>query len=169
MAEDPSGPAITDLVEQHYELVYRMAYRLSGSAADAEDLTQQVFLKACAKCDQIRNPQAVRSWLLTILRHVWLRICTRPAGRKWVSFESLPEPAAEVLDEAEFEPQELQAAIDELPPEFRIPLVLFYFEDLSYKDIAERLEAPIGTVMSRLSRAKAYLRRRLTAQLPASA
>ena len=84
-----------------------------------------------------------------------------------MSFESLPEPAAEVLDETAVDPELLQAALIELPDEFRMPVVLFYFEDLSYKEIADRLGAPIGTVMSRLSRAKGYLRRRLSATLPA--
>jgi RNA polymerase sigma-70 factor (ECF subfamily) len=168
MAEDRSGPTVAELVSQHYELVYRVAYRLSGSAADAEDLTQQVFLAACAKSEQIRHPEAVRSWLLTILRHAYLRHRTRAAGRGWMSFESLPEPPAEVLNESDIDLEELQAALDGLPDEFRIPLILFYFEDLSYKEIAEQLESPIGTVMSRLSRARAYLRRRLTASQPAT-
>ena len=169
MAEDSSPVPIVQLVDEHYAIVYRVAYRLSGSTSDAEDLTQQVFLTACAKSQQLRDPEAVRAWLLTILRHAFVRFRTRAAGRTWLSFDSLREPAAAELDEAEIDPEELQAALSALPEEFRVPLVLFYFEDLSYKEIADRVEAPIGTVMSRLSRAKAYLRRRLTASQPASA
>jgi RNA polymerase sigma-70 factor (ECF subfamily) len=80
----------------------------------------------------------------------------------------LPEPATEELDQVEIDREELQAALNDLPDEFRIPLVLFYFGNLGYKEIADRVETPIGTVMSRLSRAKAYLRRRLSANQPAS-
>lgn len=169
MAEDSSGLSIVPVVEQHYELVYRVAYRLSGSVADAEDLTQQVFLTACDKSEQLRNPDAVRAWLLTILRHAFLRSRTRAGKRAWTSFDAVPEPAAEVLDETVVDSEELQAALSDLPEEFRTPLVLFYFEDLSYQEIADRLESPIGTVMSRLSRAKGYLRRRLSATQPAPA
>lgn len=168
MAEDSSPAPIVQLVDQHYALVYRMAYRLSGSASDAEDLTQQVFLIACSKAEQLRNPEAARAWLVTVLRHAFVRFRTRAAGRAWLSFESLPEPSTEELDQVEIDRDELQAALNDLPEEFRIPLVLFYFENLGYKEIADRIETPIGTVMSRLSRAKAYLRRRLSANQPAS-
>ncbi len=69
--------------------------------------------------------------------------------------------AVELPDHFGIDRDELQAALDELPDEFRLVLVSFYFEDCTYKQIAERLELPIGTVMSRLSRAKQYLRTRL--------
>ena len=61
----------------------------------------------------------------------------------------------------EVEPEELQRALNELPEGFRTPVILFYFEDMSYRDIAEQMDLPIGTVMSRLARAKAYLRAKL--------
>jgi RNA polymerase sigma-70 factor (ECF subfamily) len=69
--------------------------------------------------------------------------------------EPLPDPLPEV------EPERLQQALAELPEVFRTPVILYYFEDFSYRDIAEQMDLPIGTVMSRLARAKAYLRRRL--------
>ena len=67
----------------------------------------------------------------------------------------MPEPLADV------DPQRLQAALDELPEIFRTPVILFYFEDFSYRDMADQMEVAIGTIMSRLARAKAFLRGRL--------
>jgi RNA polymerase sigma-70 factor (ECF subfamily) len=69
--------------------------------------------------------------------------------------EPLPEPLPEI------DPEKLQQALNELPELFRTPIILYYFEDFSYRDIAEQMELPIGTVMSRLARAKAFLRSRL--------
>ena len=69
----------------------------------------------------------------------------------------------------EIEPQRLQEVLNELPEEFRTPLILFYFEEFSYRDIAEQMEVPLGTVMSRLARAKAHLRSRLIPAAPVAA
>ena len=153
---------IKGLVDAHYESLYRYAYRLSGSAADAEDLTQEAFCKAQAGLAQLRNPGCVKAWLFSILRNAYLRRLRRDQQRRFVSLdeigdvsEALPDPPPAV------EPGQLQAALDELPEAFRSPLILFYFEDFSYRDIAEHLDLPLGTVMSRLARAKAYLRERL--------
>jgi RNA polymerase sigma factor (sigma-70 family) len=150
------------LVADHAEVLYRYAYRLTGSAADAEDLVQQAFLVAVGKMDQLRDPAAVRGWLFAVLRHAWLKSKRRPLPR--VSSEldiDISLLAVDLPDRFAIEPEELSQALEELPDEFRLVLVSFYFEDCSYKEIAERLELPIGTVMSRLSRAKQYLRNRL--------
>ncbi len=159
-AEQPLD--LVSLVAGHAEVLYRYAYRLAGSAADAEDLVQQTFLVAVGKLDQIREPAAVRGWLFAVLRHAWLKSKRRPVPR--VSSEldvDIGLLAVEFPDTFAIDRDELQAALDELPEEFRSVLVSFYFEDCTYKQIAERLDLPIGTVMSRLSRAKQYLRIRL--------
>ena len=74
--------------------------------------------------------------------------------------EPLPEPLPAV------DPERLQEALNELPEVFRTPIILYYFEDFSYRDIAEQMDLPIGTVMSRLARAKAHLRARLLPAAP---
>lgn len=159
MADPQPEVAIAELIERHYRWIYRYAYRLSGSAADAEDLTQQTFLVAQTKLDQLRDPGVAAHWLCAIVRNGYLKSVRRTL--RPVSLEVIPEPTCEPACPAEIDPEQLQAALNELPDEFRIPLVLFYFEDCSYKEIAEQLEVPIGTVMSRLSRAKAHVRQRL--------
>lgn len=161
MDDGRRAEAVSTLVEQHYELLYRFAYRLSGSAADAEDLTQHAFLTAQRKLDQLREPDKARSWLLAVVRNAFLKDCRRNQG---VSFSVLPpaqEPFVDGETAAILNADTVQMALQELPEEFRTPLILFYFQELSYKQIAELLEVPIGTVMSRLSRGKSQLRKRL--------
>ena len=162
MADNSSVIAIDQLVAEHHEVLYRFAYRLCGSSADAEDLTQQTFLIAHQKLDQLRDSATAKSWLFTILRNVYLKTCRRPAPTPSVNLQldvdSIP---AELPDELEFDEELLQQALNELPEEFRTVILFFYFDDCSYREIAERLDLPLGTVMSRLSRAKGHLRARL--------
>lgn len=153
-------PNIGRLVELHYALLYRYAFRLSGSPTDAEDLTQQTFLSAQAHLDQLRDPAQAKNWLCTILRHCYLK-SLRKKGRTAASVENLDELAVSVPVHSHFDSEKLQQSIDLLPDEFKIPLILFYFKEFSYKEIAQQLDVPLGTVMSRLSRAKAFLKKHL--------
>ena len=152
---------LADLIEQHYSLLYRYAFRLSGSAADAEDLTQQTFLTAQAKLHQLREPSYAKAWLFAIIRNTFRKSLRHHGNPAVLPLESVSEPAANRPINPTFDSEEIQNALNELPEEFRSPLVLYYFNEFSYKEIAEQLEIPIGTVMSRLARAKTHLRRRL--------
>ncbi|HEX3147282.1 MAG TPA: sigma-70 family RNA polymerase sigma factor [Gemmataceae bacterium] len=162
MGATGSRRGIVPLVEQHYQSLYRYAYRLSGAAADAEDLTQEAFCKAQAQLTTLRDPERSRPWLFAILRNAYLHRARSDRAHKQVSLEmvgDLPaQPSAEMLD---VDPEQLQGALNDLPEGFRTPVILFYFEDMSYRDIAEQMNLPIGTVMSRLARAKSHLRERL--------
>lgn len=157
-----SRRTMQQLVEQHYEALYRYAFRLSGSSADAEDLTQDAFCQAQVKFSQLRDANRVKPWLFSILRNSYLHR-VRDARRQQVVPldcvgdvpERLPEPLPEI------DPAQLQEVLNELPEDFRTPLILFYFDDFSYRDIAEQMNLPLGTVMSRLARGKAHLRARL--------
>src|SRR5436853_2405438 len=159
---------VKELVEQHNQPRYRYAYRLSGSAADAEDLTQDAFCQAQLKLNQLRDPGRAKAWLFSILRNAYLHR-VRDARREQVLpleyvgdvADRLPEPLPEV------DSQRLQEVLSELPEDFRTPVLLFYFEEFSYREIAEQMDLPLGTVMSRLARAKAHLRARLLPQAPA--
>jgi RNA polymerase sigma-70 factor (ECF subfamily) len=148
------------LVETYYAALYRYAYRLTGSGVDAEDLTQETFCTATLKLGQLRDPLRVKPWLFAILRKAYLHRLRSDKGT--VPLEvvgDLPGPPPEGLPD--IDPERLQAALAELPEEFRTPIILYYFEDFKYRDIAEQMELPIGTVMSRLARAKLFLRDRL--------
>lgn len=152
------------LVAEHHAAVYRYAYRLCGSPHDAEDLSQQTFLAAQRKLEQLRDAASGRAWLFAILRNIWLKSLARrapvPAANLDLDMEDLPAAGPSPQP---FDPQRLQAALDELAPEFKLVVLMFYFEGCSYREMAAELDLPLGTVMSRLSRAKAHLRRRLGA------
>jgi RNA polymerase sigma-70 factor (ECF subfamily) len=160
-AEQPSMD-VAQLVADHHESVYRYAFRLCGSAADAEDLTQQTFLAAHRSLGQLREPASARSWLWAILRNCFLKELRRsgpvPAADLNLDLDAIP---GELPDEVEIDQERLQEALGELPEVFRLVVVMYYFEDCSYREIAERLDMPIGTVMSRLARAKGHLRTKL--------
>lgn len=160
--QGPAAPGVADMVDEHYRAVFGYAYRLSGSVIESEDLTQQTFMLAQVNLAQLREPRAARGWLYTIVRNEFLR--RRPPTSS-IPLDDAPELASTESDpgwlDGELTSDRLQAVIQELPMEFRVPLLMFYFEDRSYRDIADQLELPLGTVMSRLSRAKAQLRRKL--------
>src|SRR5438128_1661568 len=150
------------LVDEHYVALYRYAYRLAGTAADAEDLTQEAFCKAQLSLAQLRDPERAKSWLFCILRNAYLHKMRAQKKQQCVLLPDLNDlaerpPGPSLL----VEPERLQEALNELPEGFRTPVILYYFEDFSYRDIAEHMDLPLGTVMSRLARAKAHLRARL--------
>ncbi len=163
-------PRIEDLVTDHYESIYRFAYRLSGSSAEADDLTQETFCQAQLKIGQLRDPATAKGWLFSIVRNAFLH---RVRSKKMANTVSLDE-ATEPVDRWDgeplaIEPEKLQGVLNELPEAFRTPLVLYFFEDFSYREIADQLGVPVGTVMSRLARAKAFLKDRLLRVEPALA
>jgi RNA polymerase sigma-70 factor (ECF subfamily) len=160
--DQASSMDLRSIVQRYHAAVYRYAYRLAGNQSDAEDLTQQAFLVAQQRLDQVRDPSKVLSWLFAVLRSCHLKNCRRQkpaaAGSLDMDLEAVPAP----IEAQDIDREALQLALDELPAEFRVVLLMFYFEGYSYKEIAERLDAPIGTVMSRLARGKNHLRKRLT-------
>jgi RNA polymerase sigma-70 factor (ECF subfamily) len=157
-----STPDIARLAAEHHASVYRAAYRLCGSTTDAEDLAQQTFLIAQRSLDQLRDPAAARAWLAAILRSCFLKSVRkrRPltAADRELDLTLVPGP---IPEPSLVDTERLQTALDALPADGKMILQMFYFEEQSYRDIAASLDVPIGTVMSRLSRAKEQLRRRL--------
>lgn len=153
---------IARLVAEHHAALYGFAYRLTGSVHDAEDLTQQAFLAAQAGLAGLRQAESARGWLFAILRNAWLKSRRKPAPMTAADLElSMDHVPDETPESGAIDPERLQAAIDQLPDEFKLVVTMFYFQDCSYRQIAAELDLPIGTVMSRLSRAKGHLRARL--------
>src|SRR5262245_16034204 len=115
---------VQQLVDSQYESLYRYAYRLSGSASDAEDLTQETFCKAQLQLHQLREPSRAKAWLFTILRNAFLHRMRTEKIHRQLPLEAvgdvagpLPEPPPLI------EPDELQRALNELPEPFRTPLI----------------------------------------------
>jgi RNA polymerase sigma-70 factor (ECF subfamily) len=156
-----SPPDIRDLIVRYHADMYRYAYRLTGNQPDAEDLTQQTFLVAQQRLHQVRLPERVGGWLFAILRNCYLKSARKRQPLTASAVEMDVESVPDRVTEDQIDSQLLQSAIDELPDDFKLVLVMFYFEQCSYKEIAAQLEIPIGTVMSRLTRAKGRLRERL--------
>ena len=149
------------LVEAHYAPLYRFALSLTRRPADAADLTQQTFFVWATKGDSLRDVAKAKSWLFTTLYREFLRIRRREA--RVSAIEDLA-PAERDLPDVEpdligkMDAPVVMAALQEIDPVFREPLTLFYLNDISYLEIAEILDVPIGTVMSRLHRAREQLR-----------
>ena len=159
------GIEIARIVAEHHAVVYRYAFRLTGHVPDAEDLTQLTFLTAVRKLDQLRQADRVVSWLLAVARNAYLKQNRRrqPASATSVGLE-LERLTWVDPPEGDLDLERLQPALDELPEDFKVVVLMYYFEECTYKQIAEELEVPIGTVMSRLSRAKSHLRAKLASQ-----
>ena len=158
--------SVAQLVRDYHQAVYRYAFRLVGSAADAEDLTQQTFLIAQQKLLQIRDPSKADRWLLAVVRSCFLknRRRRRPTSAANLDMNMEDVPVEQPVDD-EVDRERLGQALDELPDPYRVVLGMFYFEELSYKEIAAELDVPIGTVMSRLARAKVRLRQQLACRV----
>lgn len=156
-----SSETFTDLVNEQYAPLYRFALSLTKNSSDACDITQQTFFIWAKKGEQLRDTSKAKSWLFTTLYREFLR-GRRRAGHL-TALEDLPpgesDPAAPEVDVVTGMDSGLVVeALQEIDEVYRVPLTLFYLEDLSYKEISEMLEIPIGTVMSRLSRGKSQLR-----------
>lgn len=147
----------------HHESLYRFAFSLAGNPDDAAELTQEAYVRLLNKSWQLRDQSRVKSWLCTTLYRIflgWKRRESRFPHLEVLSVEEeLPPLTPEIADQLDGEVA-MDAAL-ELEEHFRVPLVLHYLQCLSYREIAEVLNVPIGTVMSRLSRGKDLLRQRL--------
>jgi RNA polymerase sigma-70 factor, ECF subfamily len=156
-------PSWDDLVRQHADRVYRLAYRLSGNQYDAEDLTQETFIRVFRSV-QNYQPGTFEGWLHRITTNLFLDMVRR---RNRIRMEALPEdyervPADEPNPEQIYHDSrlgpDLQAALDSLPPEFRAAVVLCDIEGLSYEEIGATLGVKLGTVRSRIHRGRQALR-----------
>jgi len=155
-----------DLLEPHLDAAYNLARWLTGNPTDAQDVVQEACLRALAAADRFRGGNA-RAWLLTIVRNTCYSNFRARRGQATTAFEEethtpdaqhgTPEDVA-LNDELA---RDVHAAIAALPSEYREAIVLREMEGLSYKDIADVAGVPIGTVMSRLSRARAQLQQAL--------
>jgi len=156
-----SSEMFTQLVDAHYAPLYRFALSLTKSPSDAGDLTQQTFFIWAKQGHALREAGKAKSWLFTTLYREFLR--GRRRSERVSALEELgpveaDPPAPEVDVVAGMDAGLVVEALQEVDETYRVPLTLFYLQDLSYKEIAEMLEVPIGTVMSRLSRGKVQLR-----------
>ena len=163
-----AGVDYTWAVEQFYEALYKFGFGLTGNESDAADLTQDTYRVLLTKGDAIRDASKVKSWLFTTLYRQFLgrrRHATRFPEMPVESAEwELPTITPSHADD--LDGSFVVAALQQLEEKYRAPLAMFYLEELSYKEMAEVLGLPIGTIMSRMSRGKEILRHRLQEPSP---
>ncbi len=158
-----SDPTFDGWVRQYQRLLFGIAYWWTGSRTDAEELTQEAFFQAYRSRDTLRDIELVKGWLVGILRNCHAQMRRKhPTGQEIALEEMLYEPegrrtlAPDVLA--------LHQSLARLEHHYRLPVVMFYFQDLSYREIALALDLPLGTVMSRLSRARRLLHESLASR-----
>jgi RNA polymerase sigma factor (sigma-70 family) len=165
-------PTWEDIVRTHSARVYRLAYRLTGNPHDAEDLTQEVFVRVFRSLSSY-TPGTFEGWLHRITTNLFLDSARR---KQRIRFEGLADDMAHRLPGSEPTPAQafddahldgdVQAALKALPPEYRAAVVLCDIEGLSYEEIAATLGVKLGTVRSRIHRGRAQLRAALEHRRP---
>jgi RNA polymerase sigma-70 factor, ECF subfamily len=174
---DGAGKADTTGIE-HLDGLYSYAWVLTRNRAEAEDLVQETYVRAMQAMGRLRAGSNMKSWLFTILRNIRFNQLRKwRNGPQMVEIEvgddgadSIVEPTKDAYDlyVSKMETEQVRAAIQQLPVEFREIILLREYEDLSYLEIASVLDCPVGTVMSRLGRARAKLRTLLSETLKRS-
>ena len=165
-------PTWDEIVEEHSDRVYRLAYRLTGNQHDAEDLTQEVFVRVFRSLDSY-TPGTFEGWLHRITTNLFLDQARR---KQKIRFDALSDERASRLASNAATPDaayvdrmfddDIESALATLPPDIRAAVVLCDVEGLSYEEIAEILDAKLGTVRSRIHRGRAMLRRALAHRAP---
>ena len=167
-------PSWDEIVRTHSARVYRLAYRLTGNKHDAEDLTQEVFVRVFRSLSSY-TPGTFEGWLYRITTNLFLDGARR---KQRIRFDGLPEDAhdrlpakgegpAEKLDSDLFD-HDVQDALDALPEDFRAAVVLCDIEGMTYDEIADVLDVKLGTVRSRIHRGRSMLRKHLEHRAPRS-
>jgi RNA polymerase sigma factor (sigma-70 family) len=166
------APSWDEIVRTHADRVYRLAYRLSGNRADAEDLTQETFVRVFRSLADY-TPGTFEGWLHRITTNLFLDMVRR---RQKIRFDALAEDASDRLASNEPGPErayeqnnldpEIQRALDTLPADFRAAVVLCDLEGLTYEEIALTLNVKVGTVRSRIHRGRVLLRQALAHRAP---
>ena len=167
-------PTWDEIVERHSDRVYRLAYRLTGNRPDAEDLTQEVFVRVFRSLSTY-TPGTFEGWLHRITTNLFLDQARR---KQRIRFDAMTEERADRLTSPSPSPDavyadqrfddDIERALQALPPDFRAAVVLCDVEGLTYEEIAEILGAKLGTVRSRIHRGRALLRKALAHRAPAS-
>ena len=162
-----------DLTYPHLEFLFNMALKYTGKSYDAEDIVQETMYLAYRNFHQLRDEEKCRQWLFAILRTTFLKekrsFIRRPllddgsGYLKHLTDESADSLA--LLFEKKMDREDVQYVLERMTEKHKSPLILYYMEDMTYQEIADYLEIPIGTVMSRLARAKKQMKKELLKKL----
>jgi RNA polymerase sigma-70 factor (ECF subfamily) len=158
---------------EYLDGLYSYAMVLTRNRTEAEDLVQETYVRALLAMERLRADSNIKGWLFTILRNVWFNQLRKwRNGPQMIEIEDengvadwIAEPSPDAHDQyvTNMEREQVRAAIQKLPTQFREIILLREYEELSYQEIADVLDCPVGTVMSRLGRARKKLGTLLTA------
>lgn len=156
------------LVARYYEPLYQFAFSLTRSEADACDLTQQTFYVWATKGHQLRDHDKVKTWLFTTLHRQFLESRRRQTRfpHQEIGAADLELPTIQPGEISRLDTAHVVAALGRVDETYQAPVALFYLQDCSYKEIAEILDVPMGTVKSRISRGLSQLQKMLAKDLP---
>jgi RNA polymerase sigma-70 factor (ECF subfamily) len=159
--EVPTNPDFEELVQQHYRGLYQFAFSLTRKEAEARDLTQQTFYIWATKGHQLRDASKVKTWLFSTLHREFLKTKRRQTRFPHVNLETVDNdiPTVSPTVVSQMDGATVLQALSRVEEIYQAPLALFYLEDYSYKEIAEILEVPIGTVQSRIARGRVEIRK----------
>ena len=161
-----------DLAQDQTRFLYNVAYKYAGNRYDAEDLVQETLHTAYKNFHQLRDSRKFRSWMFAILRNHFLKWQRKKAPGKIDEFEDGIEyltqletasmrPDTAIAYEKKIEAEAVQSILNKLPEKYKSVLILYYMEESKYQEIANMLSVPVGTVMSRLSRANQAMKKAL--------
>jgi RNA polymerase sigma-70 factor (ECF subfamily) len=163
---------------EYLEGLYSYAMVLTRNHAEAEDLVQETYVRAMPAMNRLRSESNIKGWLFKILRNAWLNHLRRRRTSSEVAWSDVEDGSVGEIAEpsqdsyqafvSKMEREQVRAAIQKLPAKFREIILLREFEELSYHEIAGLLDCPVGTVMSRLARARSKLRELLALAKPES-
>ena len=154
-----SGLDFESVVAAYYEPLYQFAFSLTRAEADACDLTQQTFYVWAVKGHQLRDETKVKTWLFTTLHRAFLENRRRQTRFPHHELSEVPTelPSLSPSSASQTDSAQVLKALSQVDEIYQAPVALFYLEDCSYKEIADILNVPIGTVKSRMARGVAQL------------
>lgn len=167
-ARQGDAAAFEELVREHERKIYNLCFNTMGSAEDAADMAQETLLKAWRALERFDGRSGLGTWLYRIAVNTCLDELRRRKNRTAISMQSLAEKGWEPEDdsgdfvERSIQREEVRHALQELPEEYRTVLILRDIQGFSYEEIASILECPVGTVRSRLNRARGNIAKKLT-------
>jgi RNA polymerase sigma-70 factor (ECF subfamily) len=161
-AQGGDRSAFADLMRRHERRIYNLAYRMLGTRDDAHDATQEAFLACYRNLGRFRGDSAFGTWLHRIALNACYDALRRRRPAVSLDQEDAPEPAVADHADAATAAADVHRALQEVPDEFRVVLILHELQDVSVEEVAAMLDVPIGTVKSRLFRGRAALGRALT-------
>ncbi len=166
LENDSDKDIYQEYILPHFQIMFNSAWRLSGNREDAEDLVQETFFYAIKNFSQLRDRNKCKYWLFAILKNLFLKEIEKGKKRLEMEFDLFSNHLHDINNiENELIKDEtkknIRALIDKMDDRLKRPILMFYYERLSYKEVAESLNIPIGTVMSRIARGKVFLKKEL--------